>query len=152
MWFLLSGQELIFPVFLPFMESLNTFESEMEPDGQGSYSLFPALDSIASLSGTAEALERWILNTSFSFHVTVHWLFWFVFVLCSLVFASYYGVLRLHKIIFKLQEWSHKVYSHNIIRIKLKYYKKFLLKKLSYHFNKLRTVDHPEVILCICVI
>ncbi|XP_013875398.1 transforming growth factor beta regulator 1 isoform X2 [Austrofundulus limnaeus] len=39
------------------MESLNTFESEMEPDGQGSYSLFPALDSIASLSGTAEALE-----------------------------------------------------------------------------------------------
>ncbi|XP_017275627.1 transforming growth factor beta regulator 1 [Kryptolebias marmoratus] len=39
------------------MESLNTFDSEMEPDGQGSYSLFPALDSIASLSGTAETLE-----------------------------------------------------------------------------------------------
>uniref|UniRef100_A0A1A8QPL4 Transforming growth factor beta regulator 1 n=3 Tax=Nothobranchius pienaari TaxID=704102 RepID=A0A1A8QPL4_9TELE len=39
------------------MESLNTFESEMEPDGQGNYSLFPALDSIASLSGTAETLE-----------------------------------------------------------------------------------------------
>ncbi|XP_042270395.1 transforming growth factor beta regulator 1 [Thunnus maccoyii] len=39
------------------MESLNTFESEMEADGQGSYSLFPALDSIASLSGTAETLE-----------------------------------------------------------------------------------------------
>ncbi|XP_041850927.1 transforming growth factor beta regulator 1 isoform X2 [Melanotaenia boesemani] len=39
------------------MESLNTFESEMEPDGQGSYSLFPALDSIASLSGTTETLE-----------------------------------------------------------------------------------------------
>lgn len=43
------------------MESLNTFESEMEADGQGSYSLFPALDSIASLSGTAETLER-LLN------------------------------------------------------------------------------------------
>ncbi|XP_055370026.1 transforming growth factor beta regulator 1 isoform X5 [Betta splendens] len=40
------------------MESLNTFEAEMEADGQGSYSLFPALDSIASLSGTAETLER----------------------------------------------------------------------------------------------
>nr|XP_019950837.1 PREDICTED: transforming growth factor beta regulator 1 isoform X1 [Paralichthys olivaceus]XP_019950838.1 PREDICTED: transforming growth factor beta regulator 1 isoform X1 [Paralichthys olivaceus]XP_019950839.1 PREDICTED: transforming growth factor beta regulator 1 isoform X1 [Paralichthys olivaceus] len=39
------------------MESLNTFESEMEADGQGNYSLFPALDSIASLSGTAETLE-----------------------------------------------------------------------------------------------
>ncbi|XP_058489951.1 transforming growth factor beta regulator 1 isoform X1 [Solea solea] len=39
------------------MESLNTFESEMEPDGQGNYSLFPALDSIASLSGTTETLE-----------------------------------------------------------------------------------------------
>ncbi|KAM4567143.1 transforming growth factor beta regulator 1 [Odontesthes bonariensis] len=39
------------------MESLNTFESEMEPDGQGNYSLFPALDNIASLSGTAETLE-----------------------------------------------------------------------------------------------
>lgn len=40
------------------MESLNTFESEMEADGQGNYSLFPALDSIASLSGTPETLER----------------------------------------------------------------------------------------------
>lgn len=40
------------------MESLNSFESEMEADGQGSYSLFPALDSIASLSGTPETLER----------------------------------------------------------------------------------------------
>lgn len=40
------------------MESLNTFESEMEADGQGHYSLFPALDSISSLSGTAETLER----------------------------------------------------------------------------------------------
>ncbi|KAJ4942110.1 hypothetical protein JOQ06_011979 [Pogonophryne albipinna] len=39
------------------MDSLNTFESEMEADGQGSYSLFPALDSIASLSGAAETLE-----------------------------------------------------------------------------------------------
>ncbi|XP_029964045.1 transforming growth factor beta regulator 1 isoform X2 [Salarias fasciatus] len=39
------------------MESLNTFESEMEGDGQGSYSLFPALDSIAGLSGAAETLE-----------------------------------------------------------------------------------------------
>ncbi|KAM6933012.1 transforming growth factor beta regulator 1 [Xenentodon cancila] len=39
------------------MEPLNTFESEMESDGQGNYSLFPALDSIASLSGTSETLE-----------------------------------------------------------------------------------------------
>uniref|UniRef100_A0A8C7YFP5 Transforming growth factor beta regulator 1 n=1 Tax=Oryzias sinensis TaxID=183150 RepID=A0A8C7YFP5_9TELE len=39
------------------MESLNTFESEMETDGQGSYALFPALESIASLSGAAETLE-----------------------------------------------------------------------------------------------
>ncbi|XP_034023871.1 transforming growth factor beta regulator 1 isoform X2 [Thalassophryne amazonica] len=39
------------------MESLNSFESEMEADGQGSYSLFPALDSIASLSRTTEALD-----------------------------------------------------------------------------------------------
>nr|XP_061828716.1 uncharacterized protein LOC133614614 [Nerophis lumbriciformis] len=38
------------------MESLNTFESEMEADGQGNYSLFPALD-IAGLSGTADSLE-----------------------------------------------------------------------------------------------
>ncbi|CAL8360888.1 unnamed protein product [Merluccius merluccius] len=40
------------------MESLNTFESEMETDGQGGhYSLFPALDNIATLSGTSETLE-----------------------------------------------------------------------------------------------
>ncbi|XP_037534032.1 transforming growth factor beta regulator 1 [Nematolebias whitei] len=39
------------------MESLNTFESDMEPDEQGSYSLFPALDSIAGLSGAAETLD-----------------------------------------------------------------------------------------------
>ncbi len=47
------------------MESLNTFESEMEADGQGNYSLFPALDSIASLSGTAETLERFLKIISF---------------------------------------------------------------------------------------
>ncbi|XP_036440911.1 transforming growth factor beta regulator 1 isoform X2 [Colossoma macropomum] len=42
------------------MDSLNTlsnFESEMESDGQGSYSLFPALDNMAGLSGTSETLE-----------------------------------------------------------------------------------------------
>ncbi|KAM8853791.1 transforming growth factor beta regulator 1 isoform 1-T1 [Synchiropus picturatus] len=39
------------------MESLNSFESEMEADGQGSYSLFPALDSIGGLSGNADTLE-----------------------------------------------------------------------------------------------
>ncbi|KAM9317563.1 transforming growth factor beta regulator 1 [Pholidichthys leucotaenia] len=39
------------------MESLNTFESEMEADGQGNYSLFPALDNIAGLSGATETLE-----------------------------------------------------------------------------------------------
>lgn len=44
------------------MESLNTFESEMEADGQGNYSLFPALDSIASLSGTPETLERFLFQ------------------------------------------------------------------------------------------
>ncbi|XP_048024650.1 transforming growth factor beta regulator 1 isoform X1 [Megalobrama amblycephala] len=38
------------------MDSLN-FESEMEADGQGSYSLFPALDSMSSLTGTAESLD-----------------------------------------------------------------------------------------------
>ena len=42
------------------MESLNTFESEMETDGQGHYSLFPALDHIATLSGASETLERWM--------------------------------------------------------------------------------------------
>lgn len=47
------------------MESLNTFESEMEADGQGNYSLFPALDSIASLSGTPETLERLLKIMSF---------------------------------------------------------------------------------------
>lgn len=46
------------------MESLNTFESEMEPDGQTNYSLFPALDSIASLSGTTENIERFVYVTS----------------------------------------------------------------------------------------
>lgn len=40
------------------MESLDAFESEMEADGQGNYSLFPALDSIANLSGTPETLDR----------------------------------------------------------------------------------------------
>lgn len=40
------------------MEALNAFESEMEADGQGNYSLFPALDNIANLSGTPETLER----------------------------------------------------------------------------------------------
>lgn len=40
------------------MEALDEFESEMEADGQGSYSLFPALDSIAHLSGTPEPLDR----------------------------------------------------------------------------------------------
>ncbi|TRY88461.1 hypothetical protein DNTS_018886 [Danionella cerebrum] len=38
------------------MDSLN-FESEMEADGQGSYSLFPALDNVSSLTGTAESLD-----------------------------------------------------------------------------------------------
>lgn len=40
------------------MEALDAFESEMEADGQGNYSLFPALDSIANLSGTPETLDR----------------------------------------------------------------------------------------------
>ncbi|XP_046891744.1 transforming growth factor beta regulator 1 isoform X2 [Hypomesus transpacificus] len=39
------------------LNTLSNFESEMEPDGQGNYSLFPALDSMASLSGTSETLE-----------------------------------------------------------------------------------------------
>lgn len=38
------------------MDSLN-FETEMEADGQGSYSLFPALDSMSSLTGAAESLD-----------------------------------------------------------------------------------------------
>lgn len=40
------------------LNTLSNFESEMEPDGQGNYSLFPALDNMASLAGAAEALER----------------------------------------------------------------------------------------------
>ncbi|KAB5574721.1 hypothetical protein PHYPO_G00212290 [Pangasianodon hypophthalmus] len=47
-------------VSLAVMDSLNSlsnFESEMESDGQGSYSLFPALDNISSLAGAAETLE-----------------------------------------------------------------------------------------------
>ncbi|XP_041733952.2 transforming growth factor beta regulator 1 isoform X2 [Coregonus clupeaformis] len=39
------------------LNTLSNFESEMEPDGQGNYSLFPALDNMASLGGAAEALE-----------------------------------------------------------------------------------------------
>ncbi|XP_066541234.1 transforming growth factor beta regulator 1 isoform X2 [Hoplias malabaricus] len=42
------------------MDSLNTlsnFESEMESDGPGNYSLFPALDNMTGLSGTSETLE-----------------------------------------------------------------------------------------------
>ncbi|XP_051513091.1 transforming growth factor beta regulator 1 isoform X1 [Myxocyprinus asiaticus] len=38
------------------MDSLN-FESEMEADGQGNYSLFPALDSMTSLTGATESLD-----------------------------------------------------------------------------------------------
>ncbi len=41
------------------MDSLN-FETEMEADGQGSYSLFPALDSMSSLTGAAESLDAWV--------------------------------------------------------------------------------------------
>lgn len=52
------------------MESLNTFESEMEADGQGNYSLFPALDSIASLSGTPETLERLFLSNTSQSHTS----------------------------------------------------------------------------------
>lgn len=52
------------------MESLNTFESEMEADGQGNYSLFPALDSIASLSGTPETLERFFLSNTSQSHTS----------------------------------------------------------------------------------
>ncbi|XP_072347974.1 transforming growth factor beta regulator 1 isoform X2 [Scyliorhinus torazame] len=39
------------------MNSLSNFESEMDHDGQGNYSLFPALDNVTILSGTSEALE-----------------------------------------------------------------------------------------------
>lgn len=48
------------PGLLLTMDHLNTlsnFESEMESDGQGSYSLFPALDSMTGLSAASEALE-----------------------------------------------------------------------------------------------
>ncbi|KAF5905485.1 transforming growth factor beta regulator 1 isoform X1, partial [Clarias magur] len=40
------------------LNSLSNFESEMESDGQGSYSLFPALDNISSLAGAPETLEN----------------------------------------------------------------------------------------------
>ncbi|XP_072551212.1 transforming growth factor beta regulator 1 isoform X2 [Salminus brasiliensis] len=39
------------------LNTLSNFESEMESDGQGSYSLFPALDSMTGLSATSETLE-----------------------------------------------------------------------------------------------
>uniref|UniRef100_A0A3B3SMX1 Transforming growth factor beta regulator 1 n=1 Tax=Paramormyrops kingsleyae TaxID=1676925 RepID=A0A3B3SMX1_9TELE len=39
------------------LNTLSNFDTEMEPDGQGNYSLFPALDNIASLSGASESLE-----------------------------------------------------------------------------------------------
>ncbi|XP_018604386.1 transforming growth factor beta regulator 1 isoform X2 [Scleropages formosus] len=39
------------------LNALSTFESEMEEDGSGSYSLFPALDNMAGLTGTSETLE-----------------------------------------------------------------------------------------------
>ncbi|XP_078386663.1 transforming growth factor beta regulator 1 isoform X4 [Cetorhinus maximus] len=39
------------------MNSLSNFESEIDHDGQGNYSLFPALDNVTILSGTSEALE-----------------------------------------------------------------------------------------------
>ncbi|XP_076850639.1 transforming growth factor beta regulator 1 [Brachyhypopomus gauderio] len=39
------------------LNTLSNFESEMESDGQGSYSLFPALDNMTSLSAASETLE-----------------------------------------------------------------------------------------------
>lgn len=39
------------------MNSLSNFESEMDHDGQGNYSLFPALDNVTILPATSEALE-----------------------------------------------------------------------------------------------
>nr|XP_006642297.2 PREDICTED: transforming growth factor beta regulator 1 isoform X1 [Lepisosteus oculatus] len=39
------------------LNTLSNFEAEMEPDDQGSYSLFPALDNMTSLPGTSETLE-----------------------------------------------------------------------------------------------
>jgi len=67
------------------MESLNTFESEMEPDGQGNYSLFPALDNIASLSGNAETLERLFKNDVILQHSPLQGLF----VNCWLIVYKY---------------------------------------------------------------
>ncbi|XP_077397868.1 uncharacterized protein LOC144033558 [Festucalex cinctus] len=53
----LNSDKLLLQFKTKGMESLNTFESEMEADGQGNYSLFPSLDSIAGLAGTADTLE-----------------------------------------------------------------------------------------------
>ncbi|XP_031429526.1 transforming growth factor beta regulator 1 isoform X2 [Clupea harengus] len=39
------------------LTTLSNFESEMEPDSQSSYSLFPALDSMTGLVGTSDTLE-----------------------------------------------------------------------------------------------
>ncbi|XP_062860953.1 transforming growth factor beta regulator 1 isoform X2 [Trichomycterus rosablanca] len=39
------------------LNSLSNFESEMETDGQGTYSLFPALDNMTSLAAASETLE-----------------------------------------------------------------------------------------------
>ncbi|XP_059802202.1 transforming growth factor beta regulator 1 isoform X4 [Hypanus sabinus] len=39
------------------MNSLSNFESEMDHDGQGNYSLFPALDNVTILPANSEALE-----------------------------------------------------------------------------------------------
>ncbi|XP_064424774.1 transforming growth factor beta regulator 1 isoform X2 [Latimeria chalumnae] len=39
------------------MSSLSNFEAEIDNDGQGSYSLFPALDNVTSLSVTSDTLE-----------------------------------------------------------------------------------------------
>ncbi|KAG5269450.1 hypothetical protein AALO_G00202180 [Alosa alosa] len=39
------------------LNTLSNFESEMEPDSQSSYSLFPALDSMTGLVGTTDTLE-----------------------------------------------------------------------------------------------
>lgn len=39
------------------LNALSNFESEMEPDSQSSYSLFPALDSMTGLVGTSDTLE-----------------------------------------------------------------------------------------------
>lgn len=47
------------------LNTLSNFDTEMEPDGQGNYSLFPALDNIASLSGASESLETWVRQCTF---------------------------------------------------------------------------------------